>query len=116
MTQISRAHNIIYLLIGLLYERMEGVKPRLVIVGGFVDERARAQAESLGGVESLVEIPSLMTHASIPRKERLKTGITDGLVRLSAGIEDLDDLIEDIEQALDREGFWLSFHGYYGYC
>ncbi|BAN90245.1 cystathionine gamma-synthase [Aeropyrum camini] len=64
--------------------------------------RIIALAESLGGVESLVEIPSLMTHASIPREERLKTGITDGLVRLSVGIEDLEDLIEDIEQALKK--------------
>ncbi|BAA80215.1 cystathionine gamma-lyase [Aeropyrum pernix K1] len=64
--------------------------------------RIIALAESLGGVESLVEIPSLMTHASIPREERLKKGITDGLVRLSVGIEDLEDLIEDIEQALKK--------------
>ena len=57
-------------------------------------------AESLGGVESLVGYPSDMTHASIPKKERIENGITDTLVRLSIGIEDIDDLIEDIEQAM----------------
>ncbi len=57
-------------------------------------------AESLGGVESLVNHPSTMTHASIPEPERLKIGITDSLIRLSVGIEDIEDLISDIEQAL----------------
>ncbi len=57
-------------------------------------------AESLGGVESLIEHPVSMTHGSIPREERLKAGLSDGLVRLSVGIEDADDLIEDLEQAL----------------
>jgi len=57
-------------------------------------------AESLGGVESLAGHPASMTHASIPVEERLKTGVTDGLVRLSVGIEDVDDLIADLEQAL----------------
>lgn len=56
-------------------------------------------AESLGGVESLINHPAMMTHASIPRDVREKTGITDGLVRLSVGIEDVQDLIEDLEQA-----------------
>ena len=60
-----------------------------------------AIAESLGAVESLVEQPALMTHSSIPRKEREKTGISDTLIRLSVGIEDVDDLIEDLSQALD---------------
>jgi cystathionine gamma-lyase len=59
-----------------------------------------ALAESLGGVESLVEHPALMTHASIPREDRKKIGITDSLVRLSTGIEDIDDLIGDLEYAL----------------
>jgi cystathionine beta-lyase/cystathionine gamma-synthase len=58
-------------------------------------------AESLGGVESLIEHPALMTHASLPAETRKKIGITDGLVRLSVGIETLSDLIEDIEQALN---------------
>jgi len=57
-------------------------------------------AESLGGVESLVELPFFMTHASIPEKERRKLGITENLVRMSVGIEDISDLIEDIENAL----------------
>jgi len=56
-------------------------------------------AESLGGVESLVELPFFMTHASIPEKERRKLGITENLVRMSVGIEDVSDLIEDIENA-----------------
>ena len=59
-----------------------------------------ALAESLGGVESLIELPSLMTHASVPKEIREKTGITDTLIRLSAGVEDADDLIEDLKQAL----------------
>jgi cystathionine gamma-lyase len=59
-----------------------------------------ALAESLGGVESLIEHPASMTHGSIPREERLKSGLADGLVRLSVGIEDVEDLIGDLEQAL----------------
>lgn len=59
-----------------------------------------ALAESLGGVESLVGHPASMTHASIPREERLKNGLTDALIRLSVGIEDINDLIEDLTQAL----------------
>lgn len=57
-------------------------------------------AESLGGVESLVNHPVTMTHASIPEPERLKIGITDSLIRLSVGIEDIDDLLTDLEKAL----------------
>ncbi len=57
-------------------------------------------AESLGGVESLVEHPALMTHASIPPEQRAAIGIDDGMVRLSVGIEDADDLIADLDQAL----------------
>lgn len=57
-------------------------------------------AESLGGVESLIGHPASMTHASIPREERLKTGLSDSLIRLSIGVEDFEDLIEDLEQAL----------------
>ena len=57
-------------------------------------------AESLGGVESLANHPALMTHASIPEEKRKEIGITDDLVRLSVGIEDIDDLIQDLEQAL----------------
>jgi len=60
-----------------------------------------ALAESLGGVESLINHPATMTHASIPREERIKNGLSDGLMRLSVGIEDADDLIEDLKQAID---------------
>lgn len=59
-------------------------------------------AESLGGVESLIEHPAIMTHASIPRELREARGISDGLIRISAGIEHLDDLMDDVEAALAR--------------
>jgi cystathionine beta-lyase len=59
-------------------------------------------AESLGGVESLLGHPASMTHASIPKDERERSGITDSLLRLSVGIEDEEDLIEDLKQALDK--------------
>lgn len=59
-----------------------------------------ALAESLGGVESLIGHPASMTHASIPREERLKVGLTDSLIRLSVGVEDADDLVADLAQAL----------------
>ncbi len=59
-----------------------------------------ALAESLGGVESLIGHPATMTHASIPKEERKKTGIVDSLIRLSVGIEDEEDIIEDLNQAL----------------
>ncbi|MGZ6826999.1 MAG: cystathionine gamma-synthase [Mycobacteriales bacterium] len=69
-----------------------------------VCERARlfTLAESLGGVESLIEHPAIMTHASIPPANRQKLGISDGLVRISVGIEHVDDLVGDLEQALAR--------------
>jgi cystathionine beta-lyase/cystathionine gamma-synthase len=60
-------------------------------------------AESLGGVESLIGHPASMTHASIPRDERIKNGLVDSLIRLSVGIEDADDLIEDLEQAIGKD-------------
>lgn len=59
-------------------------------------------AESLGGVESLVCHPSTMTHASIPADIRQKVGITDGLIRLSTGIENIDDIIADLSQAIEK--------------
>jgi cystathionine beta-lyase/cystathionine gamma-synthase len=62
--------------------------------------RLFALAESLGGVESLINHPASMTHASIPREERIKNGLGDSLIRLSVGIEDVDDLIEDLNQAI----------------
>lgn len=79
----------------------------IYLKGGLEDarrmlERVRifALAESLGGVESLIEHPAIMTHASVPADQRAKLGISDSLVRLSVGIEDCDDLIADLEQAL----------------
>jgi cystathionine beta-lyase/cystathionine gamma-synthase len=57
-------------------------------------------AESLGGVESLINHPASMTHASIPKVEREKYGLTDSLIRLSVGIEDAEDLIDDLKQAI----------------
>ena len=76
---------------------------------GGIDEATRvlsnthlfALAESLGGVESLIGHPASMTHASIPEEERLKVGLTNTLIRLSVGVEDVDDLIADLERALN---------------
>jgi cystathionine beta-lyase/cystathionine gamma-synthase len=67
-----------------------------------VVERTRlfALAESLGGVESLIGHPAVMTHASVPRDMRERMGVSDGLIRLSVGIEDVEDLIEDLDRAL----------------
>lgn len=65
--------------------------------------RVFALAESLGGVESLAGHPATMTHAAVPEAERVRRGITDNLIRLSVGIEDVQDLIEDLGQALGRE-------------
>ncbi len=62
-----------------------------------------ALAESLGGVESLIEHPAIMTHASIPKDQREKLGITDSLIRISVGIEHLDDLKHDLESAMTRD-------------
>jgi cystathionine gamma-lyase len=59
-------------------------------------------AESLGGVESLIEFPAVMTHASIPSDERRKIGLSDSLIRISVGIENMDDLIEYFEQAFSK--------------
>jgi cystathionine gamma-lyase len=61
-----------------------------------------ALAESLGGVESLIEHPAIMTHASIPAEIRKQLGIDDGLVRLSVGIEAVEDLIQDLDDALQN--------------
>jgi len=60
-------------------------------------------AESLGAVESLISVPSRMTHASIPKERREELGITEGLIRISAGVEDGEDLLEDLEKALKKE-------------
>ena len=62
--------------------------------------RLMALAESLGGVETLVSHPATMTHASVPADRRAAIGLTDGMIRISAGIEDVEDLKEDLSQAL----------------
>jgi cystathionine beta-lyase len=59
-------------------------------------------AESLGGVESLINHPASMTHASIPKEDRMKSGLTDSLIRLSIGVEDAEDLLQDLDQALQK--------------
>src|SRR5262249_2708640 len=64
--------------------------------------RLHALAESLGGVETLISHPATMTHASVPAERRAAIGITDGLVRVSVGVEDIEDLKEDLAQALDK--------------
>jgi hypothetical protein len=61
-------------------------------------------AESLGGVESLINHPVTMTHGSIPKEEREKAGVVDNLLRLSVGVEDVEDLLEDLKQALGPLG------------
>ncbi len=90
--------------------RMFGAMISFDIKGGKIEDANKvlsgtnlfSLAESLGGVESLIGHPSTMTHASIPREERLKVGLTDSLIRLSVGIEDVEDLIEDLTNALDK--------------
>jgi len=79
----------------------------IYLKGGLDESRAMlekvrifALAESLGGVESLIEHPAIMTHASVPADQRAKLGITDNLIRLSVGIEDIDDIIADLDQAI----------------
>jgi cystathionine gamma-lyase len=81
----------------------------VVLKGGLTSARTFLEntnlfslAESLGGVESLIEHPAIMTHASVPEKIRNEIGIVDGLVRLSVGIETIGDLVSDIEAALDK--------------
>jgi methionine-gamma-lyase len=75
---------------------LEGVRTLLNQV------RLISLAVSLGGVESLIEHPASMTHASVPRAKRLQTGILDELVRLSVGCEDFFDLCADLDQALNK--------------
>jgi methionine-gamma-lyase len=67
-----------------------------------------ALAVSLGCVDSLIQHPASMTHSPIPREERLKAGITDGLIRLSVGVEDIEDIIEDLDQALQKVNAAMS--------
>ena len=94
----------------LAVQQMNGFGGMLSLDVGSRDAAARllksvklmALAESLGGVETLISHPASMTHASMPPELRAKIGVTDGLVRISAGIEDIHDLQEDLSQALDR--------------
>ena len=77
------------------------LKGTIEAVNNFLKKfKVYALAESLGGVASLAEHPATMTHASMPREHREKAGITNELVRLSVGLENIDDLIEDLGQAL----------------
>jgi len=81
------------------FELKGGLTAARVVVSS---TRLFALAESLGGVESLIEAPALMTHASIPSELRRARGLADGLIRLSVGIEDPADLIADLDQALKK--------------
>ena len=83
----------------------------IILKGGMAESRTFLEslklfslAESLGGVESLIEHPAIMTHASVDADARQALGITDGLVRLSVGIEDVSDLLGDLDQALAAIG------------
>ncbi|RUS18121.1 Cys/Met metabolism PLP-dependent enzyme-domain-containing protein, partial [Endogone sp. FLAS-F59071] len=88
---------------GMLSFRMKG---SLANVNAFLGRlRYITLAESLGGVESLIEVPAVMTHGSVSAEDRAKLGITDTLVRLSVGIESVEDLIEDLRQALEYAYF-----------
>jgi cystathionine beta-lyase len=80
------------------FELRDGLDPKKFVEG----LKIVSLAESLGGVESLIEIPSVMTHGSIPREIRLASGIKDELIRLSVGLEDETDLIEDVRQGLNQ--------------
>lgn len=94
-TQMSAAGGMITV---LLHGDLERVRRALESF------RVFALAESLGGVESLIEHPAIMTHASLPPEVRAQLGITDSLIRLSVGVEDVEDLIEDLAQALRFSG------------
>jgi cystathionine gamma-lyase len=80
------------------FELKGGLNAARVVAGNL---KLIALAESLGGVESLCDHPAIMTHASVPKEQRDRLGISDGLIRLSVGIESADDLIADLEQALE---------------
>ncbi len=113
-----RVNDVFY--VGLpSHPQHELAKKQMTGFGGMISlelgDRARAEAfcratrvftlaESLGGVESLVSHPAAMTHAAVPKEQRERMGITEGLVRLSVGIEDVEDLIEDLDQALPGGG------------
>jgi cystathionine gamma-lyase len=80
-----------------------GLKGGVISGKKFMDSvKLCSLAENLGSVETLITYPSVMTHAEIPREERIKVGISDDLIRMSVGIEDVADIIEDLKQALKR--------------
>ncbi len=85
----------------ICFELKGGLKAGADLMNGV---KLAALAVSLGGVETLIQHPASMTHSGVPEAERLATGITDGLVRYSVGIEEADDLIEDLRQALEPQG------------
>jgi len=87
---------------GMISFELEGDLARAVRMLQAV--RVFSLAESLGGVESLIGHPATMTHASIPKAEREKAGLTDTLIRLSVGLEDPDDLVEDLDRAIEKSG------------
>jgi len=96
----------------LASRQMSGFGAMISFESGSLDRAAQVLAsvrlcttgESLGGVETLISHPATMTHASVPEQERNRLGITDGLVRISVGIEDAEDIIEDLDQALAKMG------------
>jgi cystathionine beta-lyase/cystathionine gamma-synthase len=93
----------------LAKRQMQGFGGMLTFDVGTIEEvrhvlnrvRLMALAESLGGVETLISHPATMTHASVPPERRAAIGITDGMIRISAGIEDIEDLKDDLRQALE---------------
>lgn len=86
---------------GMISVEMGSIERARALVEGV---RVFALAESLGGVESLIGLPALMTHASVPVDRRQRLGVSEGLVRLSCGVEEVEDLLEDLEQALRKVG------------
>ncbi len=81
------------------FELKGGIKAGKIVMNGV---RLCSLAESLGAVETMITHPATMTHVDVPREERLARGLSDGLVRISVGIEDVEDIIEDLKQAFDR--------------
>ena len=86
---------------GRMALRSKPVFDDVITFGGMEQVQLFSLAESLGGVESLINHPASMTHASVPADRKKALGLTDGLIRLSCGVEDVDDLIADLTQAFD---------------
>ena len=83
---------------GVISFRLGTIEKTATLLGAV---RLMSLGESLGGVETLISHPASMTHASVPADQRQRIGVTDDLVRVSVGIEDIEDLREDLAQALD---------------